>query len=96
MRTRIRQHNMDGLDVATRMRGGHMKPSDLQVHAAFDLIIEHQDAKALNYAVNYAKAGMIMTGRELRTQCLYVLNNMTHWRGLASKNVRQCLKDYIK
>lgn len=33
---------------------------------------------------------------ELRTQILYVLNNMTHWRGDIAKQVRASLKHHEK
>lgn len=59
-------------------------------------IVAHSDAKALNYAVNYAKAGLSMSGDELRVQCLYVLNNMSRWRGDVAKSVRKTLKDFTK
>ena len=65
-----------------------------QIHAAMQTIIDNADNKALNYAVNYAKQGLFMTGDELRVQCLYVLNNMTHWYGDVAKEVRSVLKGY--
>ncbi len=33
-------------------------------------------------------------GEALRVQCLYVLNNMSHWRGEIAKAVRQTLKTF--
>jgi hypothetical protein len=57
-----------------------------------DTIIRHSNERALNYAVNYAKAGRHMTGDEARVQALYILNNMTHWRGDTAKRVREALK----
>ena len=55
-------------------------------------IIRNREQKALNYAVNYARAGIGMTGREARTQALYILGNITHWRGDEAKQVRASLK----
>ncbi len=50
--------------------------------------------KALNYAVGYAQAGLHLTTDEaIRVQILYILNNITHWRGDAAKLVRQDLKN---
>lgn len=47
---------------------------------------------SLNYAVNYCKYALEMSGQELKTQCLYILNNITHWRGEGNKEVRKMLK----
>jgi len=73
-----------------------MKPTDTQVHEALQIILDNRTSKALNYAINYASLGTLMDGEELRIQCLYVLNNMTHWRGEDAKKVRQVLKAYTK
>lgn len=51
--------------------------------------------KALNYAVAYAKAGLRMSGEELRVQVLYILGNITHWRGEQAKRIRQNLKAFV-
>jgi ferritin-like metal-binding protein YciE len=32
----------------------------------------------------------------LKVQCLYALNNLTHWRHTEAKRLRQILKDYTK
>ncbi len=69
-----------------------MKPTDEQVHEALQIIVDNSTAKALNYAVNYADVGRRMSGKTLRIQCLYVLNNMTHWRGEDATKVRQVLR----
>jgi hypothetical protein len=61
--------------------------------AALEII--RSQSKATNWAKNYAEAALSMTGEELRVQCLYVLNNITHWREPAAKTVRQTLKSYV-
>ena len=71
-----------------------MPASEGEVYNALRKIIANKEAKALNYAVNYARAGLSMKGEELRIQCLYVLNNMTHWRGNEAKESRNILKNY--
>lgn len=48
------------------------------------------------YAKAYALAGSKMTGEEARVQALYILNNITHWRGGPSKEVRAFLKEFSK
>ena len=66
-----------------------------EVKRALQLIIDHQNEPPLNWAVGYAKHGLsILSEDELRTQCLYVLNNMTHWRGEVAKEVRATLKSF--
>jgi len=72
------------------------KPSESRVKNSLRLIIANKEQKSLNYAVNYARAGLSMAGHELKVQCLYVLNNMSRWRGDVAKEVRQTLKDYSK
>ena len=68
-----------------------------QVYDAFRAIIKNQDSPALNYAVNYAKAGLkIYNDHTLKVQVLYVLNNITHWRGDEAKAVRATLKSFSK
>ena len=47
---------------------------------------------SLNYAVNYCKAALEMTGHELDVQCLYILNNITSWRHPQAKEVRATLR----
>lgn len=49
------------------------------------------------YAQAYAKAGLELwyqdADREtIKVQCLYILNNIQHWRGPIAKEVRQTLK----
>ena len=73
-----------------------LRRQEANVKAALEAIVKHQDEKALNWAVNYASAGISMTGEELRVQCLYVLNNIANWRGGASGAVRKTLKEFTK
>jgi hypothetical protein len=79
------------------------KPSEDEVHEAFRKIVKNQHEPALNYAVNYAKAGLNhpdkggpMTGDELRVQALYTLGNISRWRGEDGKSVRDTLKRFTK
>jgi len=57
-------------------------------------IVRNADKPALNYAVNYAKAGIGMRGEEARVQALYILGNITTWRGDDAKQVRASLKHW--
>ena len=72
------------------------KPTESDVYVALMDIVDHKEDKALNYAINYAKAGLHLTGHELKIQCLYILNNITHWRREGHKEVRKVLKDFVK
>lgn len=69
-----------------------MTTAHLSFQECCDTIIKHSNERALNYAVNYAKAGRNMIGDEARVQALYLLHNITHWRGDAAKRVRDALK----
>lgn len=58
-----------------------------------EAIVANKEAKALNWAVNYAEAGLGMTDpKEIKVQALYILNNMTAWRGDLARDVRVSLK----
>lgn len=46
------------------------------------------------YARSYAYAGLSLTGEDyIRTQCLYILNNMGHWRGETARQCRTVFKE---
>ena len=49
---------------------------------AMKMIVDNQETPALNYAVNYARAGLSMDedSEDFRVQCLYVVNNISNWR----------------
>ena len=52
---------------------------------------------ALNYAVGYAEAGLSMTDpKEIQVQCLYILNNITGWRGPIASQARLTFKRLSK
>jgi len=68
-----------------------------QFHTACRNIIANADQKALNYAVNYAKHGLEIENLvDAKVQALYILNNMTHWRGDLAKETRETLKEVTK
>ena len=70
--------------------------TEKEVKEALQVIIDNRQAKALNYAVNYAREGLLLKGEALRVQVLYVLGNMTGWRGITAKEVRTVLKEFTK
>jgi hypothetical protein len=51
---------------------------------------------SLNYAIAYCQLAQGMAGEELRVQCLYILNNISHWRHPQAKEVREVLKSFSK
>lgn len=60
-------------------------------------IIEQAESNPapVNFAVGYATAGQYMTRPdEIKVQSIYILNNITHWRGDTARAVRQALKFY--
>lgn len=75
-----------------------VKVTDELVKACIGVILSDEKAynKSLNYAVNYCKAAMSMTGHDLAVQCLYILNNITGWRNPAAKSIRSVLRQFAK
>ena len=75
-----------------------MKPTEQEVKQAIRTILKDKKSyeTSLNYAVNYCIYALEVSGESLRVQCLYILNNISHWRGSGSKDVRKVLKDYSK
>ena len=73
-----------------------MSYDEYDVKMALDKILSDTKAyrTSLNYAVNYARAGLYMSGEELRIQCLYIIGNITKWRHPAAKEVRTILKSF--
>ena len=66
-------------------------------HKACQHIVDNQAAKALNWAVEYAKYGLLILNEDnIDLQARYILNNMTHWRGDIAKQVRADLKSLLK
>ena len=66
-------------------------------HEACRAIETNKNAPALNYAVGYARAGLTLDDPDAqRVQALYLLSNITHWRGDLAKVVRATLKEFTK
>ncbi len=60
-------------------------------------IVDNQDQKALNWAVDYAKHGLTIHGLyEAKIQALYIISNITRWRGDVAKETRAILKKLTK
>jgi hypothetical protein len=57
-----------------------------------EAILQSAHEKALAYAIGYARHGLACEGYEAKVQALYILNNMTRWRGPMAQTVRQSLK----
>ena len=63
---------------------------------AMRMIVDDQECPSLNYAVNYAKAGLRMfeSSEEFRVQCLYLIGNISRWRaGSTSKFSKEEIKE---
>ena len=62
-------------------------------HTACQNIVDDRLSKSLNYAVEYAAYGKrIVAKHEAYVQALYILNNITRWRGDKAKETRAILK----
>ena len=78
----------------------------MTIKEALRLIVKDQECPALNWAVNYAKAALLMPedSELFWRQMLYVSGNISHWRaGKTSKctkeqikEVRQTIRQFIK
>ena len=64
----------------------------MNVHEAIRVILSDSSNPSLNYAINYCRAAVTMSGEALKTQCLYILINITRWRHPQAKEVRAALK----
>jgi hypothetical protein len=66
-------------------------------HECCDAIIaageDPRQVNQINYAVGYAKAGALMSdAHAIKVQALYILSNISSWRGDVAKQVRSSLK----
>jgi len=103
MNTRLNRLN-------TMRQRRHKKPDPvvpyMTLAQCFETIIEHgKHSKALNYCVNYAERALEVDklrdvvanyAYAMQIQLLYVLRNMTHWRGETATNVRVNLRAHLK
>lgn len=67
---------------------------------ALQNIIDNRNNRALNYCVGYTRAAihMILQGKQkagIRHQLLYVLSNMSYWRGGIAKETRAIIRNYV-
>ena len=74
------------------------RPTEKEVINAIKVILSDKKsyAKSLNYAIDYCRAGLFLSGESLKIQTLYILNNIIHWRGKHNKEVRGLLKEFSK
>ena len=62
-------------------------------HIACQNIVDHREEKSLNWAVVRAEQGLASTNTgEVRTRALYIVSNITHWRGDIAKETKAILK----
>lgn len=73
-----------------------MKTTESDVQNAINVILSDNQAytKSLKWAVNYCRAAKYQSGDDLKTQCLYILNNIQYWRNPQAKEVRKTLKSF--
>lgn len=67
-----------------------------EFYSACQVILHNKDAKALNWAVQYARHGKyhVHTLREAKVQSAYILSNIKYWRGDVAAHVRKIFKHY--
>lgn len=65
-------------------------------HKACQNIVDNAHMKAVSYAVNYAKGGLIDDDpANVHTRAVRLIGNITHWRGDVAKETRAILKEII-
>ena len=67
----------------------------LELGGATDHVIRSDDRTG-DITVSHKPTGRPMVGEEMRVQLLYVLSNLSHWRGDKAREVREFLKKAIK
>jgi len=79
-----------------------MTTGAMPISEALETILADEKAHktSLNYAINYTRQARIMLNHgeyeAFRTQLLYVLSNITHWRHPKAKEVRQAIRAYLR
>jgi hypothetical protein len=70
-----------------------------ELQLALETILRDKDNPALNYAINYTRVAwqMVTYGEgDLHCQLLYVLGNISTWRGPGHKEARTAIKTALK
>lgn len=80
------------------MKSDTEKPNEAAVKAAIREILSDTKSypTSLKWGVEYCRAALTMSDYELRVQCLYILNNISHWRHPNAKEIRAILKGFTK
>lgn len=65
--------------------------------AVVDAGKDKNQIRQVDYAVGYARAGLRMVlAHEKKVQAVYIVNNISSWRGDTAKAVRAFLKEFSK
>lgn len=72
------------------------RSTEAQVNSALEVVLKLSGHGDLCYAQSYAKAGlqMHMTGYALYVQILYVLSNLSGWRGEEARATKTVLRSF--
>jgi hypothetical protein len=66
----------------------------MKFHWCCRVVTRNNNVKALDYCMGYAQAGLNMNDpAEIHAQALYMLSNMSYWRGEMAKTVKSSLKE---
>ena len=71
-----------------------MEIVEAEVKEILKKILKLPDKGFNTYAKSYARAGLDMTGYELKIQILYILNNLIYWKGEGARTAKAYLKGY--
>lgn len=71
----------------------------LELGDSKDAVIVEKDnpGSGLSFAIDIAhkKTGNVMIGKELKVQILYVLSNLSYWRGERAREIKAVLKNAV-
>ena len=85
--------------VVNEATGGDADYAKTYAQAALELgesenaIIISSEKNSGFIGIAHEKTGKMMVGKEMKVQLLYVLSNLSHWRGERAKEVKAVLKE---
>lgn len=73
-------------------------PTEEEVKKAIRVILTDKKnyTKSLNCVVEHCRAGLFLSGNVLKTQILYILSNLSYWRGNGNKEARKVLESFVE
>lgn len=80
-----------------------MNKNEQKVHELLEVVMKQEytrgkTSRLIQYAQTYARKAITdkMTGEELRVQILYILGNLSRWRGKEARETKARLNKLVK